>query len=96
MIKFGDLHLINKIRREEKLKKSKDWQVSIRITGEEDVVVKGIEDKEEAMDKAYDKGFDSIISNSEVEVLSARKIAIDEKEEVNENQLSLFKTLNQK
>jgi hypothetical protein len=91
MIKFGDLHLINKIRREEKLKKSKDWQVSIRITGEEDVVVKGIEDKEEAMDKAYDKGFDSIISNSEVEVLSARKIVIDKKEKINENQLSLFK-----
>jgi len=91
MIKFGDINLIKEIKKQEKLKKSKDWKVSIRITGEDDIIVKGIEDKKEAMDKAYDQGFDELISTSEVEITDARKIIIEKPENKNRDQMKLFK-----
>ena len=93
MIKFGDINLIKEIKKQEKLKKSKDWKVSIRITGEDDITVKGIEDKKEAMDKAYDQGFDELISTSEVEITDARKIIIEKPENKNRDQMKLFKWL---
>jgi len=91
MIKFGDINLIKEIKKQEKLKKSKDWKVSIRITGEDDIIVKGIEDKKEAMDKAYDQGFDELISTSEAEITDARKIIIEKPENKNRGQMKLFK-----
>jgi len=93
MIKFGDINLIKEIKKQEKLKKSKDWKVSIRITGEDDIIVKGIEDKKEAMDKAYDQGFDELISTSEAEITDARKIIIEKPENKNRGQMKLFKWL---